>query len=196
MDEYSLCCVGQFSNLNIVKFHDQVHQLFFPDEDSRKKALECGPWCFDNYLFIIKPWDPAMKTPNYEFKSILTVFFGLVQYERLSKLCFRCGNWDHTLLSSEKDKQEYGLWMALLVTVDLDDSCQIKRINNIRADCLEKPVPGHQFTEVQRVNDEQQNNSLQRRIIFYHQVEPRKPRSYGSPSRKKQAPGIAVTLKQ
>lgn len=61
------------SNLNIVKFHDQVHQLFFPDEDSRKKALECGPWCFDNYLFIIKPWDPAMKTPNYEFKSILTV---------------------------------------------------------------------------------------------------------------------------
>lgn len=70
-----------------------------------------------------------------------TEVVGLLQYERLPKLCFQCGNWDHTLLSyplllpnasrTEKDKQEYGLWLAvdakfhedseLLVTVDLDE---------------------------------------------------------------------------
>lgn len=51
-------------DLKIVKFQDRVHQLFFPNEASRKKALECGHWYFDNYLFIIKPWDLAMEEPK------------------------------------------------------------------------------------------------------------------------------------
>lgn len=48
-----------------------------------------------------------------------TKVIGLVQYERLPRLCFICGSWDHSLLScpslppstsrEEKDKQEYGL---------------------------------------------------------------------------------------
>ncbi|KAI5658244.1 hypothetical protein M9H77_27037 [Catharanthus roseus] len=73
-----------------------------------------------------------------------------------------CGNWDHTVLSypslppntsrEEKDKQEYGFWLVvdtkfheeseLLVNVNLDEAGQIISIDNIRADCLEKPIPG------------------------------------------------------
>ncbi|KAI5675356.1 hypothetical protein M9H77_06306 [Catharanthus roseus] len=93
MEEYSLCCVRRFIwgktinvkvyccvmcqvwgclDLNIVKLHDRVHQLFFPNEDSHKKALELDPWCFYIYLFIINPWDPAMEDVNYDFAGLLT----------------------------------------------------------------------------------------------------------------------------
>lgn len=105
-----------------------------------------------------------------------------MQYERLPKLCFQYGNWDQTLLScpslppnaskAEKDEQEYGLWLGvdakfhedskLLLTADLDNSRQIIRINNIRANYLEKPVPRHLFVEARHGKDEQSNNHLQR----------------------------------
>lgn len=48
-----------------------VYHLFFLEEDSRKKALERGPWCFENYLFIIKPWGYAMEALGFDFKSLL-----------------------------------------------------------------------------------------------------------------------------
>lgn len=71
-----------------------------------------------------------------------TEVYGHVQYERSPKMCFRCGNWDHTLLScptlllnpsrEEENKQEYRLWLfvvgkfheesKLLLAVKLDES--------------------------------------------------------------------------
>ncbi|KAI5671873.1 hypothetical protein M9H77_12237 [Catharanthus roseus] len=82
MVEYNLCCVrcfiwGKLMNaknyrsvicqvwgcldLNVIKFQERVYELFCPKEDSRKKALDREPWCIDNYLFIIKLWDPAKE---------------------------------------------------------------------------------------------------------------------------------------
>lgn len=59
-------------DLNIVKFQNHVHQLFFQDDSSGKKALEYGLYCFDNYLFIIKPRDLATEDVDYDFESLLT----------------------------------------------------------------------------------------------------------------------------
>ncbi|KAI5676720.1 hypothetical protein M9H77_07670 [Catharanthus roseus] len=56
MEEYGMC-------------YDHVHQLFFPDEASCKKALERGPWCFDNYLSSsshgILPWRTLITHINH-----------------------------------------------------------------------------------------------------------------------------------
>lgn len=106
MDEYAFCCVGRFVwgkpltvkayrtvmcqvwgclDLNIVKFNDQVYQLFFPDEGTRKKALERVPWCFDDYLFIIESWHPAMESPNFRFRiplDSLSVLFHIAHLPR------------------------------------------------------------------------------------------------------------------
>lgn len=52
-----------------------------------------------------------------------TEVVGLVQYKRQPKLCFHCGHWDHILFNCQtlppntsrkgKNKQEYGLWLAI-----------------------------------------------------------------------------------
>ncbi|KAI5672020.1 hypothetical protein M9H77_12384 [Catharanthus roseus] len=80
-------------------------------------------------------------------------------------MCFRCGNWDHTLHScptlqlnpfrDEKNKQEYGVWLSvdgkfheeykLLLTIKLDEFGQISYINYINASSLEKPLSHRPF---------------------------------------------------
>lgn len=67
-----MCQVWSYLDLNIVQFQDRIYQLFFLEEDSRKKPLERCPWCFDNYLLIIKPWDPAIEALGFDFEPLLT----------------------------------------------------------------------------------------------------------------------------
>ncbi|KAI5672021.1 hypothetical protein M9H77_12385 [Catharanthus roseus] len=84
MVEYNLCYVdyfiwGKLMNVKnyqsvMCQFKDRVFQLFFLHEDSRKKALEHEPWCFDYYLFIIKPWDHVMEAPCFDFEPLLTAY--------------------------------------------------------------------------------------------------------------------------
>ncbi|KAI5663111.1 hypothetical protein M9H77_22434 [Catharanthus roseus] len=132
-------------------------------EELRKKALECGPWCFDNNLFILKQWDPTMEAPNSmsagqnsKGASILIACRG----GRCVDTSRGCGNWDHILPSyltlplypsrEEKNKQDYELWLSvdakfhedpeLLLIVKLDDSGKILHINHISANNIEKPL--------------------------------------------------------
>lgn len=67
-----MCQVWSYLDLNIVQFQDRIYRLFFLEEDSRKKPLERCPSCFDNYLFIIKPWDPAIEALGFDFEPLLT----------------------------------------------------------------------------------------------------------------------------